>query len=40
MEEQVIINGGFGALLDVTVGTDGNLYVASDTAVLRIVRGP
>lgn len=38
--QQVIINGAFGALIDVTVGNDGNLYVASDTAILRVVRVP
>lgn len=40
LEEQTVVNGGFGALLDVTVGPDGNLYVAGQTAILRIVRGP
>lgn len=40
LEQQTIINGTFGSLIDVAVGTDGNIYVASQTAVIRIVRGP
>jgi glucose/arabinose dehydrogenase len=40
LEQQTVVNGGFGALLDVTVGPDGNLYVAAQSAILRIVRGP
>jgi len=38
LEQQVIINGGFGALIDVKEGTDGNLYVAAQGAILRVVR--
>ncbi len=40
LEQQVVINGGFGAMLDVAVGPDGNLYIASQSAILRVVRGP
>jgi len=40
LEQQVVLNGGFGPLLDVTVGPDGNLYVAAQGAIFRIVRGP
>lgn len=40
LEQQTIINGTFGALLDVKVGIDGNLYVAADTVIIRILRGP
>jgi glucose/arabinose dehydrogenase len=40
LEQQTVINGGFGAILDVTVGPDGNLYIAAQTSVVRIVRGP
>lgn len=40
LEQQTIVNGGFGPMLDVTVGPDGNLYVAASSAILRIVRGP
>jgi glucose/arabinose dehydrogenase len=38
LETQVIINGGFGSLIDVCEGTDGNLYVAAQGAILRVVR--
>jgi len=40
LEQQTIINGSFGAILDVTVGPDGNLYIAAETSVVRIARGP
>lgn len=40
LTQETILNGGFGSLIDVTVGPDGNLYLASITAILRIVRGP
>lgn len=40
LEQQTVLNGGSGALLDVTVGPDGNLYLAAQGAVVRVVRGP
>jgi glucose/arabinose dehydrogenase len=40
LEQQTLINGAFGALLDVKQGPDGNLYVAAETSIIRIVRGP
>jgi glucose/arabinose dehydrogenase len=40
LEQQTIINGTLGGLIDVTAGPDGNLYVASTSAIVRIVRGP
>lgn len=40
LEQQTVVNGGFGAMLDVTIGPDGNFYVATQGAILRIVRGP
>jgi glucose/arabinose dehydrogenase len=40
LEQQTIISGTFGALIDVTVGPDGNLYLAAQGSVVRVVRGP
>jgi aldose sugar dehydrogenase len=39
LSEQVLyLNGGTGGLLDVTVGPDGNIYMAGANAIMRIVR--
>lgn len=40
LEQAVVINGSLGALLDVTVGPDGNFYLAAQSAVVRLVRDP
>lgn len=40
LEQQTVINGTFGALLDVAVGPDGSLYLAAQGSIIRIVRGP
>lgn len=40
LEQHTVINGGFGALIDVAVGPDGNLYVAAQGSIVRVMRGP
>lgn len=40
LETHTVINGTLGPLIDVTVGPDGNLYIATETAVIRVLRGP
>jgi len=40
LEQQTIVNGAFGALLDVQQGPDGHLYLAAEASIVRIVRGP
>jgi glucose/arabinose dehydrogenase len=37
LESEVVVDGGFGPLLDIVEGLDGFIYFSSDTAILRIV---
>jgi glucose/arabinose dehydrogenase len=40
LEQQSVLTGMASNYLDVAVGTDGNLYVATNNSILRIQRGP
>ncbi len=40
LETDTVIDGTLGPIIDVTVGPDGNLYLATETAVIRVLRGP
>jgi glucose/arabinose dehydrogenase len=36
-QTEIVVDGGFGSLLDITQGTDGFLYFSSATSIMRIV---
>jgi glucose/arabinose dehydrogenase len=36
-QTEIVVDGGFGSLLDIAQGTDGFLYFSSATSIMRIV---